>query len=140
MRHLEETKTKKLLKELIREIEKAQQEDRSVRLDIEFNTGIVTHISNDIDMKEMEVFIKDIDEKRVLILQAKSATNRLPRVYIDITNSSTFYMDHSGKGSPLSTISTDLGLCKLYKLYTREKNIEGYYSCVSSITIDETEN
>ena len=50
MRHLEETKTKKLLKELIREIEKAQQEDRSVRLDIEFNTGIVTHISNDSDM------------------------------------------------------------------------------------------
>lgn len=49
-------------------------------------------------------------------------------------------MDHSGKGSPLSTISTDLGLCKLYKLYTREKKIEGYHSCVISITIDEREN
>ena len=125
---------------MIDEIEKAKQEDRSVLLDIYFDTGIVTYRSHDINMKEIEVLIKDINKDRVLILSDRSATNTSLTVYVDITDSRTFYMDHSGEDGSIRNISTDLKLCKIYNLYTREKNINGYHSCMISITINEKEN
>ncbi len=129
------------IKGLLHEIEEANKEDRCVLFDIDFNTGIVTYTFNDINIKEMEAFIKDIDKKKVLILDIRSGRKRMHRLYIDITDDTTFNIRHFDENGLLEDpLTSELKPCIRYSLYTKETSMHGFHTCEIKIKIEKKQN
>lgn len=135
-------KTKDIeLENLIDKIEKATQEDRFVVLSIKSNNGIVSYKSNNINIKEMVIYMEDEDGKKILIFTPRSTRKTLPTLHMDITNDRAFHIKYCGNnGGTRDPLTDKCSLCRLYLLYTSQTDIDGYPSCVIRIHIEEKQD
>lgn len=125
--------------DLLRKIDDALNEDRYVVYEVTSTCGILTHRSGYFNIKDSVIINENKDGKATLMIVPYSPSRiKTPSIYIDITDSQNYHITDCGaNGGIVDPKTGGIALCRLYKLDTRQTNIDGRPACTIRFHIKE---
>lgn len=123
---------------LLKEIEDALSEDRYVVYEVTSTCGIIYHNSGYFNIEDAVILKDDKDGSVRLRIIPRSSKVETPNVHIDITNEQNYHITNCGANGGIRDPKHDrMALCRLYKLDTRQTNVDGLPLCTIRFHIEE---